>query len=109
MAVGEKPVRTHNKPNSSPGAGAESRPQQGPSRLGRALAAVRQRAAGPPGQLGEHVQGLWTRSKPLTKPDQRLLDRSAILTVLLSWSACVHGCTEPQLSACLYLATDLTG
>ena len=43
--------------------------------MGRAVAAVRQRTLGSQPQLGDHVQALWTGYKPVTKPDQQLLDR----------------------------------
>lgn len=45
------------------------------SRMGRAVAAVTQRTLGSQPQLGDHVQALWTGYKPVTKPDQQLLDR----------------------------------
>ncbi len=45
------------------------------SRMGRAVAAVRQRTLGSQPQLGDHVQALWTGYKPVSKPDQQLLDR----------------------------------
>ncbi|DBA96088.1 TPA: hypothetical protein ACH3X1_001584 [Trebouxia sp. C0004] len=45
------------------------------SRMGRAVAAFRQRTLGSQPQLGDHVQALWTGYKPVTKPDQQLLDR----------------------------------
>ncbi len=49
------------------------------SRMGRAVAAVRQRTLGSQPQLGDHVQALWTGYKPVTKPDQQLLDRCVML------------------------------
>lgn len=72
MTVGVKPVRVHAAAAGSQGA-LQGRPQQ-PSRLGRAFAAVRQRAGAPAHQSGDHVQGVWARNKPLTRPDQQLLD-----------------------------------
>ncbi|DBA67049.1 TPA: hypothetical protein ACH3X2_001381 [Trebouxia sp. C0005] len=45
------------------------------SHMGRAVAAVRQHTLGSQPQLGDHVQALWTGYKPVTKPDQQLLDR----------------------------------
>ena len=44
-------------------------------RVGRAMAAVRQRTLGSQPQPGDHVQALWTGYKPVTRPDQQLLDR----------------------------------
>ena len=46
--------------------------------MGRAVAAVRQRAMGSQPQLGDHVQALWTGYKSVTRPDQRLLERLAL-------------------------------
>lgn len=48
-------------------------------RMGRAMAAVRQRTLGSQPQLGDHVQALWIGYKPVTRPDQRLLDRLLLL------------------------------
>ena len=53
------------------------------SRVGRAVAAVRQRTLGSPPQLGDHVQALWTGYKSVTRPDQQLLDRLPLLPLLL--------------------------
>lgn len=47
------------------------------SRMGRAVAAVRQRTLGSQPQLGDHVQALWTGYKSVITPDQQLLDRCA--------------------------------
>ena len=63
VSVGSKPV---------PAVGAHK--ARG-SRIGRAVAAVRQRALGSQPQLGEHVQALWIGYRSVTKPDQHLLDR----------------------------------
>ena len=59
-------------------------PHQTPrgSRVGRAVAAVRQRTLGTQPQLGDYVQALWAAYKPLTKPDLLLLDRSACCLLL---------------------------
>lgn len=72
MTVGVKPVRVHAAAAGSQGP-LQACPQQ-PSRLGRAFAAVRQRAGASAPQSGDHVQGVWARNKPLTRPDQHLLD-----------------------------------
>lgn len=54
------------------------------SRMGRAVAAVRQRTLGSQQpQLGDHVQALWTGYKSVTRPDQQLLDRSPLPPLLL--------------------------
>ncbi|KAL3154098.1 hypothetical protein ABBQ32_013634 [Trebouxia sp. C0010 RCD-2024] len=63
VSVGTKPMQA---------VGGE-KPKGG--RVGRAMAAVRQRTLGSQPQLGDHVQALWTGYKPVTRPDQRLLDR----------------------------------
>lgn len=55
------------------------------SRMGRAVAAVRQRTLGSQPQLGDHVQALWTGYKSVLKPDQNLLDRSLLARLLLPW------------------------
>ena len=52
------------------------------SRVGRAVAAVRQRTMGSQPQLGDHVQALWTGYKSVTRPDQQLLDRSPLPALL---------------------------
>lgn len=58
------------------------------SRMGRAVAAVRQRTMGSQPQLGDHVQALWTGYKSVTRPDQRLLERLALPA--LSNLVCLH-------------------
>ena len=54
--------------------------------MGRAVAAVRQRTLGSQPQLGDHVQALWTGYKPVTKPDQQLLDRCVMTAWLLPFA-----------------------
>ena len=51
--------------------------------MGRAVAAVTQRTLGSQPQLGDHVQALWTGYKPVTKPDQQLLDRCVFFQGML--------------------------
>lgn len=63
VSVGTKPMQA---------VGSE-KPQT--SRMGRAVAAVRQRTMGSQPQLGDHVQALWTGYRTVTRPDQQLLDR----------------------------------
>ena len=66
------------------------------SRMGRAVAAVRQRTMGSQPQLGDHVQALWTGYKSVTRPDQQLLDRSPLPALLHAvWLACMAvACTR---------------
>ncbi|KAK9810174.1 hypothetical protein WJX72_006112 [[Myrmecia] bisecta] len=76
LSIGSKPSLAgsaqqngHTGPSAAPS--APSRLQK----LGNAVKAVRQQAAGAQVLLTQHIQALWSSYKPLTRPDNKLLER----------------------------------